>query len=98
MGVGAGPPPLESHKAIGFLSRTGLDPWKIAKLPGQHLKLGHYQPASETSLNAGGPMMAHFKLHFDHWIPPHQVLKKRFQSWAPSDKTFWMRACLINYT
>ena len=30
--MGSGPP-LENHKAIGFLSNTHLDPLKIIKLP-----------------------------------------------------------------
>ena len=30
------PPPLEIHKAKGFLRNTGLIFWKITKLPSQH--------------------------------------------------------------
>ena len=29
------PPPLKSHKNIGFLNNTGLDPLKFSKLPSQ---------------------------------------------------------------
>ena len=38
-------PPLENHKAKGFLSNT--DPLKIPKLPSQHSMLDYHRPASE---------------------------------------------------
>ena len=40
-GRGSGAPTLENHKNIGFLSKTGLDPLKITKLPSQHSMQGH---------------------------------------------------------
>ena len=50
-------PFLKNHKNIGFLSKTGLDPLKLTKLPSQYSMLGHHRPASETPLKwrfAGG--------------------------------------------
>ena len=41
-GRGSGAPILENHKNIGFLSKTGLDPLKITKLPSQHSMQGHH--------------------------------------------------------
>ena len=55
--------PLKDHKKIGFLSNTGPDPLKIAKLLGQNSMLGHHQDASEGPFKwrfAGRPMMARF--------------------------------------
>ena len=43
-----GPDPPEKSQNIGFLSNSGPDPWKITKLPSQHLMLGHHRLASET--------------------------------------------------
>ena len=60
-GGGAGAPPPENHRNIGFISNTGPEPLKIEKLPSQHSILGHRRHASETSFKwrfAGGPMMA----------------------------------------
>ena len=54
----------ENHKNIRFLTNTGPDPLKPAKLPPiQHSILGHYRQASDTAFKwrfAGGPMMARF--------------------------------------
>ena len=53
--------PLKTHKNIGFLCNTGLDPLKITKLPSQYSMLGHHRPASQTPFQwrfAGGLMMA----------------------------------------
>ena len=36
------PPPLKNHRNIVFLSNTGSDPLKVAKLPNQYSMLGHY--------------------------------------------------------
>ena len=62
-GTGGPGPSWKITKNIGFLSKTGPDPLKIAKLPSQHSMLGHHWPASETPLKlkwrfAGGPLMA----------------------------------------
>ena len=57
-GQGSGPPPLENHKNIVFLSHTVLDPMKNHKI--QNSMSGHYHQAIETSLKwcfAGGPMI-----------------------------------------
>ena len=61
-GAGGPTPPLENHKNIGLLSKTGPDSLKITKLPSQHSLLGHLRHASETPFKrrfAGGPIMAH---------------------------------------
>ena len=39
--------PLKNHKNIVFLSNTGRDPLKIAKLTSQHSMFGHHRHASE---------------------------------------------------
>ena len=43
---GGGLNPPEKSQNVGFTSKTGADPWKIAKLPSQHSMLGHLQHAS----------------------------------------------------
>ena len=42
--------------------------------------------------------MAHFKWHFDPFSIPSTKKnhKKTRLCWTPSDKTFWIRACLAN--
>ena len=47
-GVGT---PLKNHKNIGFLSKTGLDPLEITKLPSWHSMLGHICPPAKCHLN-----------------------------------------------
>ena len=67
-GRGSAPTTLKNLKNKGFLCNTGPDSLKITKLPSQHAMVGHYRHASKTSFQwrfAGGPMMAHFKWHFD---------------------------------
>ena len=69
-GQGIWPPSLKNHKNIGFLSNTGPDTLKNhkASLPSQHSMLGNHRSVSETPFKwrfAGGPMMSHFKWHFD---------------------------------
>ena len=56
--------------------------------------LGHHRPASETPCRwrfTGGPMMTHLQGYLNP--PTPDQLKKRSQSWTPSEKTFWIRAC-----
>ena len=45
---GEGCGPMGNNNTIGFLSNTGSEPTKLAKLRSQHLMLGHNRPASET--------------------------------------------------
>ena len=59
------PPPLKSHKNIGFPRNTVPDRLKITKLPSQNSMLGHHWHASKTP----------FKWHFtgvlmmaQHWM------------------------------
>ena len=93
------PPPRKITKNIGFLSNTDPEPLKITKLPSQHSRLGQHRPASETPLKwrfAGGPLMAR---HSGICILPSLIkLKKKInvlKVGTPSDKTFWIRACLF---
>ena len=82
--------PLKNHKNIGFSSNTGLDSLKNHKATKPAFEmLGHHRHASETQFKwcfAGGPMMA-----------PLITSSKTLccQSWTPSDKIFWIRACTI---
>ena len=46
-GGAGGPDPLKNNNK-GFLSNTGPDPLKIAKLPSQHSMSNHHRHASET--------------------------------------------------
>ena len=91
---------LENYNNIGFLSNTGPDLLKITKLPIQHSMLDHHRTASETPFKwrfAGGPLMARLWWYLDA-SPLHQTekkRKKRCQSWTPSYKSFWIRACVI---
>ena len=93
-------PPWKITKNIGILSNTGPDPLKITKLPIHHSMLGHHWPASETPFKwrfAGGPLMARLQWYLDP-SSPHQTKKtqKNCQSWTPSVKTFWIRACICS--
>ena len=93
-------PPLKNHKIKGFLAILAWIAWNITKLPSQHSLLGNPRPASETPFNwhfvAGlwCPLIVVFV-----WIlsplnpPPLQKTPKKRQSWTPSGKTFWIRAC-----
>ena len=85
------PPPLESHKNIGFLSNTGSDPEKSQrKLPRQDSNFGHHWHASETPYKwhfAGGSMWPTYSCI---WTPSSSKIKKKG---TPSEKTFWIRAC-----
>ena len=44
---GEGCGPSGNHNTIGFLSNTGSEPTKLAKLRSQHLMFGHNRSASE---------------------------------------------------
>ena len=43
-------PLLRNHKTIGFLSNTGPDALKFAKLPSQHSMFGHHWHASVNAI------------------------------------------------
>ena len=84
------PPPLKSHKNIGFLSNTGPDPLKITKLPSQHSMLGHHRHTSETPFRwrfTGGPIMARLYWYLDP-LSPHQLKKKTPSKLDPPYKNF----------
>ena len=86
--------PLRNKRNIGFLNNTGPDPLKITKLPSQHSIFGHHRPASEMPFKwrfAGGSMVARLLWYLDP-LSHHQL--KNSQIWTPSEKTFWIRACI----
>ena len=93
----SGPPPRKNHINIEFPNSTGPDPLKITKLLIQHSMSRHHQPASETPFKwrfAGGPLMSCLYWYLDP-SSPNQTIKKRCQSWTPSNKKFWIRACTV---
>ena len=58
---GSGLPPLDNHKNIGFLSKTGLDPLESHKATKLAFNVGPYRPSSETPFKwrfAGRSMLA----------------------------------------
>ena len=88
-------PPLKNHKQ--FPSQTGPDPLEITKLPNQHSRMGHFRPACETPFQwrfAGRPIIVRFWWCLVPLSPKKQ--QKTYQSWTPSDKTFWIRTCQTN--
>ena len=89
------PPPPWKITFFCFVAILVRIPWKITKLPSQHLMLGHHRPASETPFKwrfADGPTMARYS---GIWILSSLIKnkKKSYSSWTPSGKTFWIRAC-----
>ena len=86
---------LITWKNIGFLTNTGKDPLKH-HIPSLHSMLGHQRHASETPFKwrfTGGPMYARrFYWHLEHLIKKQK--NNTTQSWTPSEKTFWIRACV----
>ena len=98
-GTGAQHPPLKNHKNIWYSSNTGLDP----------LKNHCYQASIQCLAIIGTPSKRHFMAFcwraddgpllvvLGSSIPSSAKKKKikRCQSWTPSDKTFWIRACFF---
>ena len=87
------PPPLKNHKNLGFLSNTGRDPLKNYKATKPVFNVG---PTFKWCF-AGKPMMARLLYWYLDPSLPHQLKKKNHQSWNPSGKTFWIRACTITH-
>ena len=84
-GMGSGPPPpWKNHKNIGFPSNIDTDLRKITKLPSQHSMVGHWH-ASKTPFFKGVSLMGRW------WS-----ILVAFRSFLtiPSDKMFWIRACM----
>ena len=94
-GRGSGSP-LKNHKNIGFSSNTGPDPlknrsyqasiecWAIIDTPAEcHLMAFRWRADDGLLIVVLGPSL------------PSSTKKthKNRQSWTPSDKTFWIRAC-----
>ena len=71
------PPPLKNNKSIGFDSNIGPDPCKAH----------NYQDSFQCWANIGTPAKRHL-----NQMKKKIKLKKRYQSWTSSDKTFWIRA------
>ena len=46
----SGPPPLENHKAIAFLSNTGLDPLENNKAIRQAVSVGPSSPLQQNAI------------------------------------------------
>ena len=65
-------------------------PWK-SQLPSQHSMLSHHRHASETPFNGDSLAGRWWSAYSGTWI----LKKKNHQSWTPSDKTFWIRACCV---
>ena len=87
--VSGPPPPLKNHKNIGFPTNIDPDPLKITKLnQSQHSMVGH-----NISMPGNAISMA-----FRWGVNPlsHHQQKKNSQSWTPSAKTFWIRACSVD--
>ena len=83
------PHPLKNHNNIGFLS--DIDPIFLKKFNCAKPAF-NVGPSPARQRHAGGPIIAHLKWYLDP-LSLHQV-KKRCQSWTPSDETLWIRACL----
>ena len=94
---GTDPPPLKNHKNIGFLCNTGPDHPKNHKATKAAFNVW---PSSARQRNA--ILMAFrwraddgtFVAVFRSCIPSSTkiIIKKSYQMWTPSDKTFWIRA------
>ena len=94
-GQGIRTPPLKNHKFIGFPRNPGLDPRKITKLPSQHSMWAIIGPPANAISMAfcwqadKCPLLVVFGAS----LPLKKKLKP-YQSWTPTDRTFWIRACL----
>ena len=76
------------QRGTGVLSNTGSDPLKITKLYQSSIQCwAIIGPPAKRHLN-DGPLIVVFGSFL-----PHQTKKKLCQSWIPTDKTFWIRAC-----
>ena len=87
----------ENHSNIGFSSITGLDLLKITKLQSQHsmwaiIGLPAKRYSNGVSRFAGRPITACSWCFFSLAPLEKNKQKKTYQSWTPSDKTFWIRA------
>ena len=98
-GSGPPPPPMKNHKHIGFSSNTGPDPLKIAATkPAFNLGWSIIGAPAKRHLMAfcwrtdDGPLIV--VLGF---LLPSST-KKKLSKLDPSDKTFWIRACLVQQT
>ena len=91
------PNPLKNHKAKGYYSNTGPDPLKNHKATKLAFNVG---PSSVRRRNA---IKMAFRWRVDDdpllvvigsFLPSSTKRKEGCQSWSPSDRNFWIRACL----
>ena len=96
---GPDPPPLENHKNIGFLSNTGPDRltqsyqasiqcWAIISPQRNAISMAFRWRADDGTF-----LDILIFGYLDPLTPQQLKKKKRYQIWAPSDKSFWIRAC-----
>ena len=93
--------PLKNHKNIGFSSKTGPDPlknssyqaniqcWAIIGTPGKCHFMAFRWQANDSPLI----VVLESSLPSSTKKKKKKKKKKHCQSWTPSDKTFWIRAC-----
>ena len=82
-------PSLKNHKNLGFLAIQVWVPLKNNKATKPAFNVGPSSARQKNAIKwrfAGGPMMAPL-------IPSSTKKKITCQIWAPSNKTFWIRAC-----
>ena len=56
--------PLKNHKAVGFLSNTGPNPWIITKLPSKHSMLGQHLVGPPLTKLSGSTHVYHFVFRY----------------------------------
>ena len=88
-----GPDPLENYKNIGFLSNTCPDPLKSQRYQVSIQCLAIIGPPAKRHLNGVSLAGQWWAAKSGNWIL-HQTKKKR-QCLTPSDKTFWITACIL---
>ena len=90
-GTGGPDPPLKNHKIIGFSSNTGPDLlkkcWAIIGTPAKHHLMVFRWWADD------GPIIVVLGSSLPSSTKKNKI--KNLQSWTPSDKTFWIHACIM---
>ena len=95
------PPPQKNHKNIGFLRNSGPDLLKNHEATEPVFNVG---PSSARQRNAiemafrwradDSPLKVVFRSSHPSSTKKKTTNKKSCQSWTPSDKIFWIRACI----
>ena len=94
-GQGVQTPSLKNHKNTGVLSKTDPDPLKITKLPNRTQCWTIISTPVKRHLN--GVSLAGRRWPASPLSSPHQ-LKKRCQSWTPSEKLcvrYYLLTCIV---